>query len=504
MRFEKILVLDDELIIRKTLQEFLSRKRYKVRPVATVQEAMDQLQGDHDYDLMFLDVNLPDGEGTDVLEAMQGVENAPLAIMITGQGTIQSAVRCMKLGAFDYLLKPFSNDEINIVLQKAAKFHRLVTVNQELTSETSSWGNRTIIGSSPPMKALHDLTRSVARTDATVLIGGETGTGKELISHAIHSESLRRNKPFIKVNCAAISETLIESEFFGHEKGAFTGAVQSRIGRFELADGGTLLLDEVSEISLPLQAKLLRVLQERELERVGGTKTIKVDVRIIATTNRDLLQSVKDGEFREDLYYRLNVFPLHAPALRDRKEDIPLIAASFLQEYSRKHGRKLESFSPEAMELLMRHTWPGNVRELQNIIERAVILSVSGNTIVPASLPLEFQQLVQDSEGTGIQQSTTPETVKQPVAAASNTSAKAEANIAGVAKPASGEASGLVLAGEDFSLAAVERQLILKCLQECKGNRTHASEMMQVSIRTLRNKLSQYKDEGRAEFAEFF
>lgn len=504
MRFEKILVLDDELIIRKTLQEFLSRKRFKVRPAATVKEAMDQLKGDHDYDLMFLDVNLPDGEGTDVLEAMQGVENAPLAIMITGQGTIESAVRCMKLGAFDYLLKPFSNDEIDIVLQKAAKFHRLVTVNQELTSETSSLGNRTIIGDSPPMKALHDLIRSVARTDATVLIGGETGTGKELISHAIHNESLRRNKPFIRVNCAAVSETLIESEFFGHEKGAFTGALQSRIGRFELADGGTLLLDEVSEISLPLQAKLLRVLQERELERVGGTKTIKVDVRIIATTNRDLLQSVKDGEFREDLYYRLNVFPLHSPALRDRKEDIPLIAASFLQEFSRKHGRKLESFSSEAVDLLMRHAWPGNVRELQNIIERAVILSVSGNAIVPASLPLEFQQLVQGGNRGSIHPSTAVEPVLQEAAVAPPPTVHADSETHPAAIPSRSPSSGLMIPGEDYSLAAVERELILKCLQKCKGNRTHAAEMMQVSIRTLRNKLSQYKEEERAEFAEFF
>ena len=503
MRFEKILVLDDELIIRKTLQEFLSRKRYKVKTAATVQEAMEQLKGDHDYDLMFLDVNLPDGEGTDILEAVQGDENAPLAIMITGQGTIESAVRCMKLGAFDYLLKPFSNDEIDIVLRKAAKFHRLVTVNQELTSETSSQGNRAIIGESPPMKSLQDLIRSVARTDATVLIEGETGTGKELVAHAIHNESLRRSKPFIKVNCAAVSETLIESEFFGHEKGAFTGAMQSRIGRFELADGGTLLLDEVSEISLPLQAKLLRVLQERELERVGGTKTIQVDVRIIATTNRDLMQSVKDGDFREDLYYRLNVFPLHSPALRDRKDDIPLISTSFLQEYSRKHGRKLESFSDEALDLLMRHTWPGNVRELQNIVERAVILSVSGNTILPASLPLEVQQLGSDRAGSSIQQTTRPESSVQPTSEVSESHVETAESGVAVGTATATKPAGLVLSGEDLSLASVERELILRCLKECGGNRTHAAEMMQVSIRTLRNKLSQYKEEGRTEFSEF-
>lgn len=508
MRIENILVLDDELIIRKTLQEFLSRKRFKVRTVGTVAEAMKYLRGDHDFDLMFLDVNLPDGEGTDVLEAVQGLDNAPIAVMITGQGTIESAVRCMKLGAFDYLLKPFSNDEIDIVLQKAAKFHRLVTVNQELTSETSSQGNRNIIGNSPCMKNLQDLIRSVARTDATVLIGGETGTGKELISHAIHSESLRRNKPFIKVNCAAVSETLIESEFFGHEKGSFTGAVQSRIGRFELADGGTLLLDEVSEISLALQAKLLRVLQERELERVGGTKTIKVDVRIIATTNRDLLQSVKEGEFREDLYYRLNVFPLNSPALRDRKEDVPLISASFLQEFSRKHGRKLEGFSPETIQLMMRYSWPGNVRELQNVVERSVILSTSGSMVLPTALPLEVQQL-QDSDNGTLPPTSPPIAVPQavaPVSAVPTKSAPESAPIASTPAPAavSDSGSGIVLNGDDLSLATVERELILRCLKECNGNRTHAAEMMQVSIRTLRNKLNQYKDEERAEFAEFF
>ncbi len=502
MRIDKILVLDDEFIIRKMLSEFLSRKRYKVRAASTVKEAVDQLQGDHDYDLMFLDINLPDGEGTDVLEAVQGSDNAPIAIMITGAGTIESAVRCMKLGAFDYLLKPFSNDEIDIVLQKAANFRRLVSVNQGLTSETSSLGNRSMIGISPPMKALNELIRSVARTDATVLIGGETGTGKELISHSIHNESLRRKKPFIKVNCAAVSETLIESEFFGHEKGAFTGASQSRIGRFELADGGTLLLDEVSEISLPLQAKLLRVLQERELERVGGTKTIRVDVRIIATTNRDLLQSVKDGDFREDLYYRLNVFPLHSPSLRERKEDIPLIAASFLQEFSRKHGRKLEGFDAKAMELLMRHDWPGNVRELQNVVERSVILSVSGSRVQPVALPLEVQQLTAGSSSAAA----------MPPEASSEKSAQLEpTRLAAVETAAESihvsrplETPGLVISGDDYTLASVERELILKCLKECGGNRTRAAEMMQVSIRTLRNKLSQYKDENREEFAEFF
>lgn len=502
MRFEKILILDDELIIRKSLQEFCHRKRIKVRTVGTVREALEQLQGDHGYDVMFLDVNLPDGEGTDVLESVKDVDNAPLAIMITGQGTVESAVRCMKLGAFDYLLKPFSMEQIELVLQKAAKFDRLVKVNAELSSGSTGTGKKRIIGKSEPMRMLQDMIRSVARTDATVMINGETGTGKELISHAIHLESLRRNKPFIKVNCAAVSESLIESEFFGHEKGAFTGAVSSRIGRFELADGGTLLLDEISEVSLSLQAKLLRVLQERELERVGGTKTIQVDVRIIATTNRDLLKSIEQGEFREDLYYRLNVFPIYSPALRERKEDIPLIAGSFLNEYSRKHGRKLTEFSGEAMELLLQHDWPGNVRELQNVVERAVILSHSGNVVQPKALPMEIQLLGKSFTGAVLLPNVAaqasvdevePETPQQPESA--------------------GDAAAPVLAAadlsviddaEDMTLAAVERRLILKSMEQCAGNRTQAAELMQISIRTLRNKLNQYKSEGRSEFAAYY
>lgn len=494
MRFEKILILDDELIIRKTLQEFCYRKRIKVRTASTVREALDQLQGDHGYDLMFLDINLPDGEGTDILEHLEGVEDAPLAIMITGQGTIQSAVRCMQLGAFDYLLKPFSTEQIELVLQKAAKYDRLVRVNQELASGDGGGGSiRRIIGQSAPMQTLYDMIRSVARTDATVMINGETGTGKELISHAIHQESLRRNKPFIKVNCAAVSESLIESEFFGHEKGAFTGAVNSRIGRFELADGGTLLLDEISEVSLTLQAKLLRVLQEKELERVGGTRTIRVDVRIIATTNRDLVKSIEAGDFREDLYYRLNVFPIYSPALRERKDDIPLIAQSFLEEFSRKHGRRLEQFSPAAIDLLLLHEWPGNVRELQNVVERAVILSHSGTIVQPSVLPMDIQMLAKGG------------LPARPVANAAVATATLPASgaAAATAKPASAAVDEL-LASDDLSLAAVERRLILKALERTGGNRSQAADLMQVSIRTLRNKLNQYKEEGRSEFAPYF
>ncbi len=484
MRFEKILIVDDELIIRKSLEEFCHRKRIRVRSVGTRDEALEQLKGDHGYDLMFLDINLPDGAGTDILEALEGVEQMPLPVMITGKGSIESAVRCMQLGAYDYLPKPFSNDQIEMVLQKAEKLSRLVRLNEGLTNEANASGRRAIVGESSPIRSLKELIRSVAHTDATVLINGETGTGKELIAHAIHNESLRRNKPFIKVNCAAVSETLIESEFFGHEKGAFTGATGSRIGRFELADGGTLLLDEVSEISLPLQAKLLRVLQERELERVGGTKTIPVDVRIIATTNRDLQQSVADGEFREDLYYRLNVFPITSPPLRKRGEDIRIISENFLKEFSRKHGRKLEGYSPEVLRAFAEHSWPGNVRELQNVVERAVILSLRGKRLEVSALPLELQMNAEGRQ-TAAGKGGAPDQ--------NGGSAKTEAALAPA--PGQGEA--------EFSLASVERNLIYRSLKRSEGNRTQAAKLMEVSVRTLRNKLQQYKEAGHTEFAEF-
>jgi DNA-binding NtrC family response regulator len=490
MAIEKILIVDDEMIIRRAFQEYCQRKRIKVKPVGTVAEALQALEGDHGFDVMFLDIHLPDGDGTEILEDLEGEPNTPLAVMITGQGTIESAVRCMQLGAYDYILKPFSTEQIDLVIQRASKLNRLMQVNKALTQD-SMVEQMPLIGESEPMRKLKDLIACVARTDATVMVHGETGTGKELIAQSVHQNSLRKDKPFIKVNCAAVSESLIESEFFGHEKGAFTGALQSRIGRFELADGGTLLLDEVSEISLSLQAKLLRVLQEKEFERVGGTRTVKVDVRIIATTNRDLTQSIEAGEFRQDLFYRLNVFPLQSPPLRERKEDIPLLAEHFLKVYARKNGRRLTGYAPKAQALLMRNTWPGNVRELQNVIERAVILSTGGEQVTAAALPLEIQVLAEDGNGSA------PEDTGE------------KAPVAGTEPPPglSPEASeiGSVATGEpDWSIEGMERQLILQTLRHTEGNRTKAAEMLKISIRTLFNKLKQYQEKGYAEFAPYY
>lgn len=491
MDIEKILIVDDEFIIRRTLEEYCQRARLKVRAVGTIEEGLASLQGDHGFDLAFLDVNLPDGDGLEILEETQDMEAPPLPVMITGQGSIESAVECMKMGAYDYLLKPFSTDQLDMILQRAAKYNRLVQVNKELARETNS-NSGTIVGESPEIQQLKSLIDQVARTDATVLISGETGTGKELVAQSIHQKSLRREKPFIQVNCAAVTETLIESEFFGHEKGAFTGALQSRIGRFELADGGTLLLDEISEVSLALQAKLLRALQEGELERVGGSKTIKVDVRILATTNRDLMQTVREGEFREDLYYRLNVFPLHSPALRERRGDVRLLARNFLESLVLKHGAKCRDFSDSAYKLLDAHTWPGNVRELQNVVERAVILSVGKKLIGPEVLPLEIQQ--------------NPEPAAGPPPAGAAAASEAES---GPSADAAEPMSPVVAAAdppenEDWSLEGMERKLILETLKKTGGKRSQAAEMMQVSIRTLFNKLNQYKKKGYEEFKPYF
>jgi DNA-binding NtrC family response regulator len=359
----------------------------------------------------------------------------------------------MKNGAFDYLIKPYSAEQIEVVLKKAEEFTQLLRVNRFLSQENEDSGYE-LLGQSAAMDNLRQLIRKVARTLATVLIQGESGTGKELVARALYRESPRANAPFIRVNCAAIPENLIESEFFGHEKGAFTGALTKREGRFELAHSGTILLDEISEISPSVQAKLLRVLQERELERVGGNRTIKVDVRVIATTNRHLEQSVQKNEFREDLFFRLNVVPIQVPPLRDHREDVPFLAGEFMRRFGRKHGIRVHGFSDDAVRLLKEHHWPGNVRELQNVIERAVILC--GDTGM-----LEAEHL------------------GMSLSAAGQT-------------PAPGEQAPVTAAGEFPKLAEMEKRHILAALDRCNNNRTHAARLLDISIRTLRNKLHEY------------
>ena len=345
----------------------------------------------------------------------------------------------------------------------------MVRVNHHLSHDPVDESGVSLLGRSPAMQQLRDLIRRVARTDATVLVQGESGTGKELVSRAIYRESPRANMPFITVNCAAIPENLIESEFFGHEKGAFTGAQNKREGRFELAHGGTILLDEVSEVSPQVQAKLLRVLQERELERVGGNRTIKVDVRVIATTNRNLQESVAKKEFRQDLYFRLNVVPVFVAPLRQRREDIHQLAETFMKRFSRKHGVRVAGISAGCTSALLAHDWPGNVRELQNVIERAVILCSDGEELSASHLGFTpGQGFGGGSEDLGPSLAIPPGTG------------------AGVA-PAAGQGPDEIL-----PLAELEKQAILRALDSCRGNRTHAAKRLGISIRTMRNKLHEY------------
>ncbi len=469
MPIEKIIVLEDDLIVRKNLEQQLRNRRYDVASAQTIADAQELLSKDN-FDLVFLDIRLPDGEGTDLLKEIQSRASRPLVVMVTGFGSVESAVSCMRDGAFDYIIKPFSSDTIDVTLKKAEDFTRLIKVNQYLSRESEDSGYE-LLGRTSAMDGLRSLIRKVARTQATVLIQGESGTGKELVARAIYAESPRSSAPFIRVNCAAIPENLIESEFFGHEKGAFTGALNKREGRFELAHGGTILLDEVSEVSPQVQAKLLRVLQERELERVGGNRTIKVDVRVIATTNRNLEQSVEKKEFRQDLYFRLNVVPILVPPLRERMEDVPFLSEQFMYRMTRKHGVRVSGISSACQAALLAHSWPGNVRELQNVIERAVILCADGQELQPEHLgfaPITFATL-----GSAL---SAPPSV---------------ANITPFSAPAP-------LTPEQIqSLHEIEKQHILRTLESCGGNRTQAAKHLDISIRTLRNKLHEYGASGR-------
>ena len=385
MPIEKIVVLEDDLIVQKNLEQQLRQRRYEVSCATTLAAAQELLSRDT-VDLLFVDIRLPDGEGTELLRELQDRPQKPLVVMTTGFASVESAVECMRAGAFDYLIKPFSSSQLEMTLKKAEDYSRLVRVNRYLSLEENDETGHELLGRSQVMQPLRQLIRKVAPTLATVLIQGESGTGKELVARALYRLSPRVSGPFIKINCAAVPENLIESEFFGHEKGAFTGAMTKREGRFELAHGGTILLDEISEISPQVQAKLLRVLQERELERVGGNRTLKVDVRVIATTNRNLDQCVQRKEFRQDLFFRLNVVPIHIPPLRERKEDIPELSERFMHRFARKHGVRVKGISDHCLAALLEHYWPGNVRELQNVLERAVILCGDSGLLEPDHL----------------------------------------------------------------------------------------------------------------------
>ncbi|MEW5949537.1 MAG: sigma-54 dependent transcriptional regulator [Thermodesulfobacteriota bacterium] len=388
---ESILIVDDEKNYLIVLKELLSEENYEVVTAENAPQALEIFK-ESDFDLVLTDMKMPNMDGIELLENIRSVNSEIPVIVMTAYATVEKAVKAMKKGAFDYVTKPFQNEELKITVRKAIDLYKLKRENLNLRHEVSrkyQFGN--IIGKSPAMLKLYEMIEKVADTKATVLITGETGTGKELVAKAVHYNSPRKNNAFVSVNCAAIPETLLESELFGHEKGSFTGATAMRKGRFELADGGTIFLDEIAEMPTALQAKLLRALQEMEFERVGGTKTLKIDVRVIAASNRDLKKEAEAGAMREDLYYRLNVVHLRLPPLRERPDDIPLLTAHFLQKYSQELGKGGLEISPAAMRGLYTRSWPGNVRELEHVIERAVILA-SGREITPADMASESQE----------------------------------------------------------------------------------------------------------------
>ena len=374
----RILVVDDEEIVLRSCLRALGDSGYQTEGVQSGAEALAKIE-DGRFDVLILDIMMPRMDGIEVLRRVKETHPDVEIIMITGLAQIDTAVSAMKLGAFDYLPKPFDPDELKLAVERALERRRLLQENLTLKSEVSSrYRLENIIGASPRMQGVYRLIAKCAPTNSTVLLTGENGTGKELVARAIHYNSLRKDGPFVPVDCNALSENLLESELFGHVKGSFTGAVASKRGLFEAARGGTLFLDEIGNISLPTQAKLLRVIQEREFRAVGDTRSQEADVRLIAATNKDLVAMVKAQTFREDLYYRVNIFPIHVPPLRERREDIPALAFHFLSIFSRELGRKATGFSDGAMSLLTGHGWPGNVRELENTVQRALILAGDG------------------------------------------------------------------------------------------------------------------------------
>lgn len=385
---KKVLIADDEKNMIWAIKRALKNEDYTIITASNGKEAIDNVKL-HEPDLVLLDLKMPEMNG---LEALKNIKNEfpnIVAMMMTAHGSVKTAIEAMKIGAIDYISKPFDVEELKIQIRKALDIREMSDTIDYLTEELRNKTGKRIIGESKELKNVLNIVNKVAPSKATVLITGESGTGKELIANATHFNSDRAKKPYIKVNCGALPENLLESELFGHEKGAFTGAINKKLGRFERADGGTIFLDEIGEIDLNVQVKLLRILQEREMERVGGTETIKVDVRIIAATNKDLFKMVEEGKFREDLYYRLNVIPIEIPPLRERKDDIKLLIDYFLDKYSKELGKKEFKITDEALDTLKDYEWRGNIRELENVIERLVILS-ENNLISKEKLPKEI------------------------------------------------------------------------------------------------------------------
>lgn len=395
----KILIVDDEAKIREYFSDVLEHEGYQVDTAQNGEVAIDMIDKEF-YDIALIDLNMPKVDGLEVLKYLRQHSPDSIGIILTGYATIKNAVEAMKAGAFDYLAKPVKMEEVLMVIERALEFRDLKRENMALKNQLKKkYRFENFVGDSLQMNKVFRIIEKVADTDSTVLILGESGTGKELVARAIHYHSMRRDNPLIPVNCGAIPEELLESELFGHEKGAFTNAIKTRIGRFELSNGGTIFLDEIAEMSPHLQVKLLRVLQEQEFERLGGTKTIKCDIRVIAATNKDLDKLVEEGLFREDLYYRLKVIPIEIPPLRERRSDIPLLVHYFLKGTAESKNKKIKGISKDAIKALINYDWPGNVRELENIIERMVILA-DGDQLTVQDLPEKiFQEHSTDKSG---------------------------------------------------------------------------------------------------------
>ncbi|AEF93445.1 two component, sigma54 specific, transcriptional regulator, Fis family [Desulfotomaculum nigrificans CO-1-SRB] len=441
----RVLVIDDEERMCWALERALSHEGYQVITTTRGVQGVSLAQ-EMDPSIVVLDLKMPDLDGIEVLRKIKDFNPNIPVIMITAHGTIETAIEAMKIGATDYITKPFKLEELKVVIKQALHVNQLENQVEFYRKELSKKYGK-MIGQSDCMKEVSLLIRQVAKTNATVLITGESGTGKEVAAVEIHQNSNRADKPFVAVNCAALPEQLLESELFGHEKGAFTGALHKKKGRFEIADKGTIFLDEIGEMPISMQVKLLRVLQERSFERLGGTETITVDVRIIAATNSDLAAAIAKGTFREDLYYRLNVMRINLPPLRERKEDIPLLVNHFLSKFDPSHSKKISS---DAMKILSRYNWPGNIRELQNVIERALIVC-QGTEIQPVHLPRELLDSVEENQ--------------LPV---------------------------LNLPENGFSLEELEKQLIIKALEKHNFNQTRAAQFLGISRATLLYRMQKY------------
>jgi DNA-binding NtrC family response regulator len=456
MKTKTILIVDDEPSMRIALAESLESCGYNVETSESGADALTKFQEGR-FELVITDMRMPGMGGMEVLGGIKKISSQTPVVVITAYGTVNTAVEAMKEGAADFIMKPFPVDHLESIVKKVmAKKDRKVEQGSKNDSKGGVSQEKMIITKDKTMLSLLELLKVVSKSKSSILIQGESGTGKELIARYVHQHSDRANMPFVGVNCAAIPGNLLESEMFGHEKGAFTGASQRRLGKFEQAAGGTLLLDEISEMDIQLQAKLLRVIQESEVDRLGSMSPVPVDVRIIATTNTDLKKNIDEKKFRGDLYYRLNVIPVRIPPLRKRKEDIGLLCDYFLEKYTRLSVTARPVLSREVLEILKNYNWPGNVRELENVIERAILLSC-GQKIQPDHLYLE-------NEG---------ERNRQPAEAALDLAAL-----------------------KDFTLKDVEKRFILETLEKVEGNRTRAAEILDVSVRTIRNKLNGYKKDA--------